>query len=118
MSCRRRNELRDATSPAAALSRQQQSDATPRPLVLDFDRQYTVFTLVLSCSIPVPTTLASKRAESRIRALKATVHTENERSRGPPDLGLASTVCTTDCTTDCTVTVRGIASAVALASSL
>ena len=85
MSCRRRGKLRGATSPATALSRQQQSDATPRPLVLDFERQYTVFTLVLSCSIPVSTALARKRAESRIRALKATVHTENERSRVPPD---------------------------------
>ena len=80
MDCRRRGELRGATSPATALSWRQQSDATPRPLVLDFDRQYTVFTLVLSYSIPVPTTLAGKRAESRIRALKATVHSENERS--------------------------------------
>ena len=86
MSCRRRNELRGATSPATVLSRQQESDATPRPFVLDFDRQYTVFTLVLSCSTPVPTTLAKKRAESRTRALKATVHTENERSRVVTDL--------------------------------
>ena len=92
MSCRRRNELRGATSPATALSRQQQSDATPRPFVLDFDRQYTVFTLVLSCSIPVPTALARKRAESRIRALKATVHTENERSRVVTDLEQASNI--------------------------
>ena len=86
MSCRRRNELRGATSLATALSRQQQSDATPRPLVLDFERQYTVFTLVISCSIPLLTKLARKRAESRTKALKATVHTENERSRGPTDL--------------------------------
>ena len=91
MSCWRRNELRGATSPATALSRQQESAATPQPLVLDFERQYTVFTLVLSCSIPVPTALARKRAESRIRALKATVHTENERSRVVTDLEQALT---------------------------
>ena len=57
--------------------------------MLDFDRQYTVFTLVLSCSIPVPTALARGRAAGRVRALKRTVHSENERSRVPPEMELA-----------------------------
>ena len=88
MSRRRRGGLRSATSPATAVSRRQQSQATPRPFVLDIDRQHTVFSRVLSCSIPVPTILARRRAAGRVRALKRTVHSENERSREPPDLGL------------------------------
>ena len=47
MSRRRRGGLRSATSPATAVSRRQQSQATPRPFVLDIDRQHTVFSLVL-----------------------------------------------------------------------